>query len=88
TSNTHAIKYTRSSNERAMGINIYMRKNLNLTVKNETYQALKQIVPAGQISSLVDNLLQDYLKQKKREQLIAGYKSAAKSKIVREEDKI
>jgi hypothetical protein len=28
------------------------------------------------------------LKKKKREALIAGYKSAAKSKIVQEEDKI
>jgi len=28
------------------------------------------------------------MKKKKREELIAGYKSVAKSKVVREEDKI
>jgi len=65
-----------------------MKRNLNLSVDITTYQEVKRTIPDGQVSSLVDNLLKEYFKKKKKEELIAGYKSAARSKIVREEDKV
>ena len=65
-----------------------MKKNVNLNLEANIYQEARRSVPTGQVSSLVNNLLKEYLKKKKREELIAGYKSTAKSKIMREEDKI
>ncbi|CAJ0633684.1 446_t:CDS:2 [Entrophospora sp. SA101] len=65
-----------------------MKKNLNLSVELTTYQEVKRTIPNGQVSSLVDSLLKEYFKKKKREELIAGYKSTARSKAMREEDKV
>jgi len=65
-----------------------MKRNLNLSVDIDTYREVKRTIPEGKVSQLVDNLLKEYFKKKKREELIAGYKSAARSKIVREEDKV
>lgn len=64
------------------------KKHLSLTVEPNVYQEVKRTIPVGQVSTFVNDLLKEHLKKKKKEQLIAGYKSAAKSKIVREEDKI
>jgi hypothetical protein len=61
---------------------------LNLSIDIKTYHEAKRLVPPGQISQLFNDFLKEYLKKKKREELITGYKSAARSKIVREEDKI
>jgi hypothetical protein len=65
-----------------------MKRNLNLSVELDTYQEVKRTIPEGKVSPLVDSLLKEYFKKKKREELIAGYKSAARSKIMREEDKV
>lgn len=65
-----------------------VKRHLSITLESNIYQQVKENIPPGQISPLVNNLLKEYVKKKKREELIAGYKSAAKSKIVREEDKI
>ena len=65
-----------------------MKKHLSLNIEAEVYWEIKRTFPPGQISTLANDILKEYLKKKKREELIAGYKSAAKSKIVREEDKI
>jgi len=65
-----------------------MKKNINLNLEENIYQEVRRSVPKGQVSSLVNNFFKEYLKKKKREELIAGYKSAAKSKVVKEEDKI
>lgn len=65
-----------------------MRKNLNLSVDISTYQEVKRTMPKGQVSSLVDNLLKEYFKKQRKEKLIADYKSTARSKVMREEDKI
>ena len=59
-----------------------------MSVDIDTYREVKRTIPEGKVSQLVDNLLKEYFKKKKREELIAGYKSAARSKIVREEDKV
>jgi len=65
-----------------------MKKNINLNLEENIYQAVRRTVPKGQVSSLVNNFLKEYMKKKKKEELIAGYKSVAKSKVVREEDKV
>jgi hypothetical protein len=69
-----------------------MKKHLSLNVEAEVYNEVKNTFPAGQVSTYVNDILKEHLKklkkEKQRERLIAGYKSAAKSKIVREEDKI
>ena len=63
-------------------------KHLNLTIDINTYHEAKKNIPRGQVSQLFNDFLKEYMKKKKREELIAGYKSTARSKIVREEDKI
>jgi hypothetical protein len=63
-------------------------RHLNLTIDTNTYQKAKKNIPQGQISQLFNDFLTDYIKKKSKERLIAGYKSAAKSKLVKEEDKI
>ena len=65
-----------------------MKKHLSLNVEAEVYQEIKRTIPVGQVSTFVNDLLKEHLKKKKQEKLIAGYKSAAKSKEMREEDKI
>jgi hypothetical protein len=65
-----------------------MKKNVNLNLEASVYQEAKRVVPTGQVSSLVNKLLKEHLEKQKKEELIAGYKSVAKSKIVKEEDKI
>jgi hypothetical protein len=68
----------------------YMKtvRHLNLTIDIDTYHEAKKNIPRGQVSQLFNDFLKEYMKKKSKERLIAGYKSAAKSKIVREEDKI
>jgi predicted CopG family antitoxin len=63
-------------------------KHLNLSIDTNVYYETKRLVPPGQISRLFSDFLKEYVKKKKREELIAGYKSAAKSRVVKEEDKI
>jgi hypothetical protein len=69
-----------------------MKKHLSLNIEAEVYNEVKSTFPAGQVSTCVNNILKEHLKKMKKEQqkekLIAGYKSVAKSKIVREEDKV
>ena len=65
-----------------------MKKHLSLNVEAEVYNEIKNAFPAGQVSNYVNDILKEYLKKKKKEELIAGYKSTAKSKVVKEEDKI
>jgi hypothetical protein len=65
-----------------------MKKNVNLNLEVNVYEEARQIIPARQVSSLVNNLLKEHLKKIKQERLIAGYKRTAKSKAVKEEDKI
>ena len=65
-----------------------MKKHWSLNIESDVYQEVKRTIPVGQVSTFVNNLLKEHLKKKKREELIAGYKSTARSKIVREEDKV
>lgn len=63
-------------------------KNLNLTIDINTYYEAKRNIPRGQVSHLFSDFLKEYMKKKKREELIAGYKSTARSKAMRAEDKV
>jgi len=65
-----------------------MKKNVNLNLEANVYQEARRVVPTGQVSSLVNNLLKEHLKKIKQEGLIASYKKTAKSKAVKTEDKI
>lgn len=65
-----------------------MKKHLSLNVEAEVYRQVKNAVPAGQVSTFVNNLLKEHLKKLKKERLIADYKSTARSKAMREEDKV
>ena len=69
-----------------------MKKHLSLNVEAEVYNEVKNTFPAGQVSTYVSNILKEHLKklkkEKQKEKLIAGYKSTAKSKVVKEEDKV
>jgi hypothetical protein len=65
-----------------------MRRNINISLEPEVYQGTKKVAPGGEISPFVNNLLKEHLKKIKQEKLIAGYKSTARSKAVKEEDKI
>ena len=65
-----------------------MKRNLNLCVELETYQEVKRTIPEGKVSPLVDSLLKEYFKKKRQEKLIADYKSTARSKAMRAEDKV
>jgi hypothetical protein len=66
----------------------HMKKNINLNLEEDVYQEVRRTVPKGQVSSLVNNFFKEHLKKIKQEKLIADYKSTAKSKAMREEDKI
>jgi hypothetical protein len=65
-----------------------MKKQISLSLESNIYEEAKEMLPAGQISPLVNDFLSDYLKKKKRERLIAGYKKTAKSEAMRTEDKV
>jgi len=65
-----------------------MKRHLSLSLEPSVYREVKKEIPEGQISPFVNNLLKEHLKKKKLERIIAGYKSTAKSKVVKEEDKI
>lgn len=65
-----------------------MKKQLTLSLEANTYQEAKEIIPTGQVSPIISSLLEEYLKKIKRERLIASYKKTAKSKAIKEEDKI
>ena len=69
-----------------------MKKHLSLNIEAEVYNEVKNTFPAGQVSTYVNDILKEHLKKLKKEQqkerLIASYKKTARSKAVKEEDKI
>ena len=64
---------------------MYMKKNINLSLEPKIYQEIKSTVPVGQISPLVNNLLKDYLKRQKEQELALAYQGFAKNKQVNKE---
>ncbi|RHZ36994.1 CopG family transcriptional regulator [endosymbiont GvMRE of Glomus versiforme] len=62
-----------------------MKRNLSLSLEPSVYQTLKNTVPSGQISPLVNNLLKEYLKKQKEQELNAAYQDFAKNKKLKKE---
>ena len=62
-----------------------MKRNLSLSLEPNVYQAVKDTVPSGQISPLVNNLLKEYLKKQKEQELKVAYQDFAKNKKVKKE---
>ena len=67
---------------------IYMRKAVNLNLEKSVYQEAKRLVPTGQVSSLINSLLKEHVKKLKEQELKEAYQRTAKSKEMREEDKV
>lgn len=69
-----------------------MKKHLSLNIEAEVYNEVKNTFPAGQVSTHVNSILKEHLKKMKKEnqkeKLIADYKSTARSKAMRDEDKV
>jgi hypothetical protein len=62
-----------------------MKKNLSLSLESNTYYEIKRTIPAGQISPLVNNLLKEYLKKQKEQELKTSYQDFAKNKKLKKE---
>jgi RNA polymerase-interacting CarD/CdnL/TRCF family regulator len=62
-----------------------MKRTLSLTVEENIYQEVKQNIPVGEVSPLVNNLLKEYLKKAKEKRLIAAYKRMSKNKKLQKE---
>ena len=62
-----------------------MKRNLSLSLENNIYQEIKRTVPKGQISLLVNNLLKEYLKKQKEQELKVAYQEFAKNKKLKGE---
>ena len=65
-----------------------MKKNINLNLEEDIYQAVRRTVPKGQVSSLVNNFFKEHLKKLKEQELKEAYQRTAKSKEMRKEDKV
>jgi hypothetical protein len=62
-----------------------MKRNLSLSLEANIYQEIKKSVPAGQISPLVNDLLKDYLKRKKEQELKKHYQEFSRNKKLKKE---
>lgn len=65
-----------------------MKKCVSLNLEVGVYQEARKIIPDRQISLLVNNLLKEYLKKQKKQELKEAYQRTAKSKKMRAEDKV
>ncbi len=65
-----------------------MKKHLSLNIEAKVYWEVKRTFPPGQISTLVNDILKEYLKKKKQQELKVAYQRTAQSKAVKAEDKI
>ena len=66
-------------------------RNINIYLQEDLHRRLKPWIKERKVSKFINEAVAEKLDKEKKiskEKLIAGYKSAAKSKIVREEDKI
>jgi hypothetical protein len=61
------------------------KRNLNLSLENNVYQEIKRIIPTGKVSPLVNNLLKEYLKKQKEQELKVAYQDFAKNQKLKEE---
>jgi len=62
-----------------------MKRTLSLTVEENIYQEVKNTIPVGEVSPLVNNLLKEYLKKQREQKLIIAYQRIAKNKKLQSE---
>ena len=62
-----------------------MKKTLSLTVEESIYHEIKSLIPAGEVSPLVNNLLKEYLKKQKEQVLKAAYQRIVKNRKLKKE---
>ena len=65
-----------------------MKKNVNLNLEASIYQEVRRTTPTRQVSSLINSLLKEHLMKLKEQELKEAYQRTAKSKEMREEDKV
>ena len=65
--------------------NFTTKKNVSISLEIQVYQGVKNTVPIGQVSPLVNNLLKEYLRKQKEIELKASYKDFAKNKKLKKE---
>lgn len=65
-----------------------MKKNVNLNLEASIYQEVRRTTPTRQVSSLINSLLKEHLIKLKEQELKEAYQRTAKSKEMREEDKV
>ena len=64
---------------------MYMKRTINLTLESNIYHSIKNQIPSGKISPIVNDLLKEYLRKQEQEQLKVSYQDFAKNKKVKEE---
>jgi hypothetical protein len=65
-----------------------MKKNVNLNLEASIYQEIRRTTPTRKVSYLINSLLKEHLKKLKEQELKEAYQRTAKSKEMREEDKV
>jgi hypothetical protein len=65
--------------------NFTTKKNVSISLETQVYQGVKNTVPVGQVSPLVNNLLKEYLRKRKETELKASYQDFAKNKKLKKE---
>ena len=65
--------------------NFTTKRNVSISLEARVYQGVKNTVPTGQVSPLVNNLLKEYLKKQKQVQLKASYQDFARNKKLKKE---
>jgi len=65
--------------------NFTTKKNLSISLETRVYQGVKNTVPVGQVSPLINNLLKEYLRKQKEDELKVNYKDFAKNKKLKKE---
>lgn len=65
--------------------NFTVKKNVSISLEPRVYQGIKDTVPTGQVSPLVNNLLKEYLRKQKEHELKVSYQDFAKNKKLKRE---
>jgi hypothetical protein len=65
-----------------------MRRSINITLEPNVYHDTKKVAPKGEISPFINKVLKEHLKIYKQQELKESYKRTAKSKAMKEENKV
>jgi len=65
--------------------NFTTKKNMSISLEAQVYQGVKNTIPTGQVSPLVNSLLKEHLRKQKTIELKASYHDFAKNKKLKKE---